>query len=241
MRKLWERFLTILYPEDRGCLVCGAPSADDCCPTCKKRLRRNGPAICSFCGRTTQGDTLCSVCSAYEFPHRLTGCVILYRYEGLMRDVILRMKFHGDRRAAEALACLAAEEIARWEVKPDVLVPVPSHFLRTLMRGFAPVTLMAILISQKTGIPCETKALYRKWHGRAMTRISREKRYAHVRHAYEAGKVSLVGKHVLLVDDVCTSGATLSVCAGIMARAASVSALIVAGPADRELEEAAQL
>jgi len=227
--------LALLYPEDDRCMLCGA---QDCradtgvCAACEARAKRHLPPRCGLCGRQTRGGGLCGNCRDAQVRYR--GAVA-YHYEGVVRDALHRLKFEGEARFTAFFAAGMARALREsgWPA-PDVLVPVPSHSLRRLGRGYSLPGRLARALSSQTGIPVAHRALRRIALG-AMPGRSREERIMLAGKAFAAGQASAVtGKRALLVDDITTTGSTLNACAGLLLSmgASAVYALAAAGGAD---------
>ena len=95
----------------------------------------------------------------------------------------------------------------------DVLLPVPLSRKRLRQRGYNQSEMLAIGVSDITPLPIVTNALRRKHFVKSQTRLSRHERQENVEDMFELRDGSrLQGKHVLLIDDICTTGATLIAC-----------------------------
>jgi len=153
-------------------------------------------------------------------------------YDGPLRDLVVAFKFNRRADLAHALAQLMWERLApeaameRW----DVLVAVPVHFLRTLMRGYSPVQLLCRDL-EKLGAPRSARALRLTRRVRPQRGLSRTARQENVKGAFAVPKGAAISeKRILLVDDVMTTGATASECARTLRRAGarSVDVAVVA-------------
>lgn len=118
------------------------------------------------------------------------------------------------------------------DIRGDFFIPVPLHPVRQRERGYNQSRLIAEALSSKTGIPLEPGLLRRGKITRIQAGLQKDARYANVKDAFEMpGKTgrNLEGRHPVLVDDVCTTGATLSACAAplIDAGATRVSAVVL--------------
>ncbi len=134
-------------------------------------------------------------------------------YEGPLRNAILRLKFKHDIGLATALGPLLE---ACWQahgVQADLLVPVPLGPKRRRERGYNQASLLAQALGDRIGIDAAPEALARTRETGSPIGLSFGERYSNVAGAFRAEARSLAGRRVALVDDVCTSGATLAACA----------------------------
>jgi ComF family protein len=133
-------------------------------------------------------------------------------YQGLLRDVVLRMKRVGGDDLADVVGTLWARQVATrlMDVKIEVVLPVPMHWWSRWKRGFNQIEGLARSVAGNLGASCRPRWL------RCVRRIGEQKalpstaRWENVRNAFRCRPASsLAGKTVLLVDDVMTTGATL--------------------------------
>jgi len=143
-------------------------------------------------------------------------------YDGALREHLHRVKYLGDRPAAEALGLV----LARWvregrELGPaDLVVPVPLHPLRLRERGFNQADLLAAAVARALGRPVNPAALVRTRPTRAQSQLPVEAREANVRGAFAVPHPAAVrARRVLLVDDVLTTGATADAASEALYRA----------------------
>ena len=155
------------------------------------------------------------------------------RYEDVMREALHAFKFRGRRALAAPLGELLVEAMeGRLPAGvPALLVPVPLHPRRERERGFNQASLLARRVGRAWRVPVPDDVLVRAVATPSQTELDAPARRANVRDAFRLRRPELVvGRHVLLVDDILTTGATLSECARCLREggAVTVGALAVA-------------
>ena len=157
-----------------------------------------------------------------------------------LKELIHRTKYSRQWGLAEHLATrlIAKKEVSELLDRADVLVPVPLHFLRHFGRGFNQAEMIARQITRDTGKPV-VLAVSRVRHTPSQTQLTKQERRNNVRKAFRLLRPDAIrGKHLVLIDDVMTTGATLQTVARTLrpARPASISALVlaVADPKNRD-------
>jgi ComF family protein len=149
----------------------------------------------------------------------------------LLRQVILRMKHLSGEGLAEVIGELWAAHLENClrEVKADVIIPMPLHWLRHLQRGYNQSEALARAVAGRLGLPCRPGWLRRiRYTPQQQAQKSASARRENVRNAFLApARAKLRGKTILLVDDVLTTGSTANEAARAL-RAAGVKRLVVA-------------
>ena len=225
MDKWLEAGLNLLFPPH--CAACGRRGAW-LCDACIEAIIRFAPPLCPQCGQPRRAATLCPVCRRH--PSLLAGIRSLGPFMRPLQQAIHALKYEGLRALAPLLADLLAEY---WRCQPlpvDALVPVPLHRARERRRGYNQAVLLARELSKRVNIPVLAEAVVRRRDTPPQVGLSREARYENMKEAFAVGRVSPVGRHVLLLDDVLTTGATLEACAAplLAAGARNVWALTLA-------------
>lgn len=228
LRKRAETLVAVLGLRERRCASClepfdaeesfraEAPGWEDVlrrmvCPRCRKSLKRRELGFCPYCGEPSAVEEApcmpCVQCTEMLPPwHEFLFFGV---YEGLLRDLLLRAKF-GRRMSildmlGQLLAAVCAEHYALAPV-PDVVVPVPLDRVALHSRGFNQCRELAMRVSRVLHIPVRTDLLMKPKQVIPQESRSRNER-DHLDQPFASR--SAQGLRVLLVDDVCTTGATL--------------------------------
>jgi ComF family protein len=138
-------------------------------------------------------------------------------YVGPTKKLIRRFKYDDDRLVAKDLGVLLrtawtglANEL---DTKSAILLPVPLHWRRQLKRGYNQAELVALELARSTKTPAVTNGMRRTKSTTPQNKLTREQREDNLTNAFRGAKRRLKNRDVVIVDDVCTSGATLIACA----------------------------
>ena len=215
--------LVFLQQLGRGLLNLIYPPA---CHLCDQGLTEQETAFCSTCCVALQTDTpyLCQRCAATVGPHvatdscprcqeerfRFTSVLRLGRYDGPLREAVLRIKHHTHEGLAEALGHFFAEhhQTELLGLHVDAVVPMPLHWWRRWQRGYNQAESLALGLARTLGLPCRTGWLWRRRNTPRQAVLSPTARKENLKGAFAARSSTLRGKHLLLVDDVLTTGTT---------------------------------
>ncbi len=140
----------------------------------------------------------------------------LFTKESRVQNLIHNLKYKGKTAVGTVLGQKMGTMLRQAPLfaDVDVIVPVPLHIRKLRIRGYNQSEVFGNGISETFGRPCLSHAMQRVVHSESQTKQSRESRLHNVGEVFEVAKPKLLeGKHVLLVDDVLTTGATLEVCA----------------------------
>lgn len=232
MRRLFAAVMRLaddlLFPSEVACLCCDRALGEDAqgsvCPACEELLEEMN-------ARQTAWD---AVHSREDLPEGIAFVCAAYPYEGPVRRLVHRLKYESVREAAGVLARPMAYLDAEEE---EILVPVPTDKARRRVRGFNQATLLAGHLSDELGMEmCE--ALRRVKRRVPQTGLPLEQRKKNLVGCMESSGV-VRGRRVLLVDDVYTTGSTVSEAARALyaAGAASVGVFAAARSSGAQADE----
>lgn len=190
--------------------------------------------ICSRCGRFHDIppfgglEITCQDCR--RKPLLLNRMRASLRYAEPTSSIIHRFKYEGLFALAEPLARFLIDGWPAWSQPPDLMLPIPLHPRRMRRRGYNQSELLARPLGKAKGIPTEPELLRRTRHTMPQVGLGPDERHDNVRGAFTADASGVRGRHVLLIDDVLTTGATMSAAAEALldAGAASVAAYCLA-------------
>jgi ComF family protein len=212
----WRDFVDLLFPR--------------CCEACERVLVGNETVICTDCRATLprmESDSTLQASLAAKFVgyRDIKGVYsyLAFRKKGRVQNLLHALKYKGRQEVGVLLGKMTANELAAIGRFPpaDLIVSVPLHKDRLLERGYNQSDAFARGLSEATNIPWSGEVLRRIRYTQSQTGKSKTERRKNVEGIFEAvEKDRVVGKSILLVDDVLTTGATLE---------ASAEALIQGG------------
>jgi ComF family protein len=193
------------------CLGCGR-WGDLICEKCFLDLPRIVPPVCSKCGRPESSGGLCPGC--WSTPPSIDGIRSVFRFEGVVRKAIHQLKYYDLKTISKDLAKILYDYITFNKLEYEVIVPVPLHKKRLRHRGYNQSLLIARELGKLTNNDVLTDVLVRVKEGVSQARTTGvQQRMKNVKDAFSYQGYSAMNRKVILIDDVCTSGATLESCA----------------------------
>lgn len=221
---LWADFKDFFFP--RTCMGCG------------KKLLVHEPVVCLSCLSdlpfTGLGNTPGNEMERHfwgKFPIERASALFYYAKGGAVATILHGMKYYGRQRVCRQMGNWLAAELSAtgFFEGVDCLVPVPLHPRRLRHRGYNQSGLLAAGISERTGIPVCPDVLVRTHNNRTQTHKSGYERWQNTDGLFAATSqaASLEHKHVLLVDDVLTTGATLTACADALSPISGIRISVV--------------
>ncbi|MCJ8328963.1 MAG: ComF family protein [Lentisphaeria bacterium] len=213
-----QSILKRIYPE--LCPICKkSEQKKSACDSCIKKLEFLPRPVCEKCGGFL--DNRSSICLDCQSQARAwDSAYSIFIFEGTARESIMRFKYSGDMTMIPYFAECAYKELTRKEQpRIDMVVPVPLHWMKLILRGFNQAEVIATELSRH--LNCDTaNVLKRRRWTKSQSTLSRTKRRENLKQVFHAKKgIDLSNKHILLVDDVFTTGATLNSCTRVLKRA----------------------
>lgn len=222
--KLIIDFLSLIYP--------------NICQTCGRSLFRNERIICMKCKHhlprarfsNDPGNPAAQVFWG-RVPLQMVITGFLYNKGNSVQQLIHKFKYKGLKGIGIFLGEELGSEIALNSRHKDIdyILPVPLHPRKQKKRGFNQSEIIARGIAAKTGVEINTSILYRKAFSNTQTRKSKYERWQNVESIFSLKQEELLkNKHILLVDDVITTGATIEACAQCLLRVEGVRLSVAA-------------
>lgn len=237
-----ESLFATLFPSD--CRLCGTPlvsiSRLPVCRPCLSDIRPIAEGVCSTCGERVfspyalsgeAGEARCGLCRRLEPP--FAKAVAYGSYDGGLRELIHLLKYEQVRPASMVLGRMLAEALSGlnscWTEGPVMVVPVPLHARKLRQRGFNQSELIARAAMKQDALKMgaggsrlvlQSRVLERRRETQSQTGLTRHQRRENIRGSFAVVRPKeIVGREILLVDDVFTTGTTVSECARVLRRA----------------------
>lgn len=196
------------------------------CVCCEDRLIDHEKSICLNClhklpttNHLTTPDNKLEVFFAGRFPFVRIASFAYFAKGGSIQKIVHEIKYKNNPQLAFYIGELCGKEILKSEFfgEIDYIVPIPLHRKRLKQRGYNQALMIAKGISHKTGFVVSEDNLIRIINNPSQTKSSRFERWKNTEGIFEIKDKKLFqGKHILLVDDVITTGSTIEVCAKII-------------------------
>ena len=234
-RELWRSLLELtdlfLPP---SCLACGALTGvtpvPGLCPCCLGDLQPISSPACPRCRlpypAEDGSDHLCEPC--IKDPPAFAGVIAAGIHDGLLRRAVHRFKYGGACELDRPLGQLLAQ-VGQPSSACDLIVPVPLHPTRLRERGFNQSLLLARELGRRYRLPVASRVLYRQRPTPPQRGLRAQERRRNLKNSF-ALRENLGGRHVILVDDVLTTGATVRECSRVLVAggADSVTVMVLA-------------
>jgi ComF family protein len=206
-RWAWSGLDWLFPPSCGGCGVRGMRW----CQKCQENTRLIPALVCPICGNAQNSTAKCQKCRTYLPVY--TALRSWAVFEGPLRNALHRLKYKGDLALGEVLARPLVDLFTRLGWKVDLVTSVPIGVARRGERGYNQATLLARPLALNVGLDFQPDALSKTRETRTQVGLSISDRRTNVAGAFSANPKRVMQKHVLLIDDVTTSGATIEACA----------------------------
>lgn len=222
MNKFFAKIKSLLFPNDLKCDICGKEISSGnrkvLCDECMKKL----PIIfrgCVKCGEKIDGEyDVCYTCkhSFRDFDKNFSVC----EYTGLAKQMVWSLKYENQKYLAGTIAVFLVEKIINENVKFDILTCVPTSAKNKKKRGYNQAELIAREVAKLLKCNFCSDVLYRVKENFSQVELSAVERAKNIENSFIVQNRSVVkGKTILVVDDVLTTGATMSECAKMLKKA----------------------
>lgn len=216
---LWAGIDLLFPPQCAGCRRPGARL----CAACVAAFSIIPAPGCDHCGMPIKEPGWCDLCQARQnHLEPLIGLRSIAWFDGPLQAALHHLKYQRDVIVADNLGSILAEGAFWKDMPPARLVPVPLSAERLRERGYNQAALLARAVAECRGLPLSNDVVRRTRHTASQVGLSPTQRQTNVRGAFRARR-AVAGGTFVLVDDVCTTGATLAACAAALREAGAAA------------------
>ena len=188
------------------------------------------PPVCGICGKLNES-YLCDNChrkllqqmlKRQPYKKNQQDIFHLVKYEGIIREKLLAYKFKDQSYLSKTFAqlCIKNEKCYAFIKSYDIIIPVPMYGKKKRQRGYNQCELIAKELQKYLPIKLETKVLIKYKNTPAQSTLSKEERKRNIKDVYKVQNISKIeNKRVLLLDDIYTTGSTISECSRVLQQA----------------------
>jgi len=222
----FEDFLSLIYPHT--CISCGdllPKGRSDICPTCVYNLPKTKNHVIPVPQFAQKFDGIVKIDKVYVYSY--------FQKHGIVQKILHQLKYSDNQRIGETFGRYFGKDLsAEAELPPfGFIIPVPLHPKKLRQRGYNQSEAIGRGVSQALKVPQNLTTLYRKKHFNTQTKRNKIDRINIMSETFAVHDIDMIGKHILLVDDVLTTGATLIACTEqlLTLKPASISIAVLAG------------
>ena len=204
----------------------------NCCPVCDNKLLPSEEGVCLQClhklprtNNFNEPDNLAETLLAGRFPFERVATFCVYSKKGVLQPLIRELKYNNKKEIGVLLGKLFGKDLLGSEfIKTiDFIVPVPLHPKKQKQRGYNQAQMIADGLSEATSIPVSNGNLIRSIFNPTQTTRTKTQRWENVKDIFDVCHPQLfANKHVLLVDDIITTGSTLEACAYALLKSSGI-------------------
>ncbi|MGA8832089.1 MAG: ComF family protein [Desulfomonilaceae bacterium] len=231
---VFDSVSSVIFPE--VCYFCGAGNhvkGSVICPECRDSVRLVSQPFCNLCGLPLatfddRSSLLCGRCLASPPPFDKARYGVYY--EQSVRAGVTRLKFHASLFNVRPISELLIRAFYRHysDDKFDAIIPVPVHRKRLVERGFNQVITISERLSRETGIVLDRTSLVKSRDTKPQVGLSRARRLVNLKNAFKVSCAEQISnRRILIVDDVSTTGATVSEAAKALRKAGAAYVAIM--------------
>ncbi len=233
LKQKFHTTLKTIYPEGYTCIICGKELTDEdretsLCQKCRNSLPYRQENVCPVCGVYVENKGLCRNCAKTKPP--FSTALAPFDYKGIIRSLINNYKDGGNAWMDRYIAKYLIDYILALDLKADLITFVPSSEHALLKRGFEHTRRVATHISKGTHIML-TDPLKCIANHNEQTSLKTAKRYINADTSFivkeEFDRSEILGKKIILFDDIMTSGATVTKCAALLKEGGAKEVIIV--------------
>ena len=225
-----EKAAYLVFPPDIYCINCGRPVSSQnlysLCDDCISEIKWANGKLCRRCGKLLEDwypDDICGECRNSE--RSFDSGISCFQYTDIERKLIQDFKYHGKSYMSRTFSEIAFDKIKAVcgsDLDFDLMIPVPMYPSKEKMRGYNQASLLARYTAEKLGIPFRDDILLRTRNTAPMNRLGIKDRADNLKGAFRlryGTEKSVKGRHILLTDDIYTTGATSEACSKVLKEA----------------------
>lgn len=242
MFRAFKRILKFIFPPTCG--VCNDVIAIDnliyVCPTCYDKIKTINLPSCKYCGKVFdeyEFSGFCRECASTQHYYDMAICAC--EYSGEVKKLLHEFKFHKRIELYSVLSDILLRKIKKetYAVNFDIITSIPLHPNRLKSRGYNQSQLIAQYIGDKLGIRYAFDIVERVKDTHSQSELHRTDRISNVKNAFRIiNPAEVIGKNILLIDDILTTGSTLGECSKMLKKVGAkciVVATVATGRRDR--------
>ena len=216
MRKIIKKILELWYPTT--CVFCREICKKGICKSCSEKIDYIQEPLCKKCGKPihSQEGEFCFDCQRRMLHYEQGSSLWLHKRP--VSSSIYDFKYKNKRVYGEIYGREMAEQfndlIRMWEI--DVLIPVPLHRKRQRKRGYNQAEIIARELGKRLGIPVDMSVIIRERETTPQKELGQKNRRKNLKKAFRLTGKRLIGKNILLIDDIYTTGSTIDAMAEVL-------------------------
>lgn len=226
-----EHLLNLIFPKGNSCVACDREISLDAvhryglCSNCLKRVHFIKGRTCRACGGPIPNgseENICHGCA--KQVSYLDECIACFGYSGVGKDLIMKFKYERETFLGESLSYIMADIVkASLGETYDMIVAVPLHERRWAERGFNQMDIIGEHLSKQLNVEYVPSILMRTKDSPRLKNLDRYERKEIMEDLFSADSTVVLGKKILLIDDIFTTGATMNACARVLHEAGALN------------------